>query len=376
MNNTPKTIQAPKITDFSGGKRISRNGKIDLLRFFFCISVILLHIEGVLGSNAPAYGYFTLAHHGYIGVEFFFLVSGWLMAKKLESLDAKPADLNTLGGETYRFLWGKLKPIIPYHIIFAISMLVLWGYFYPSSMGKILLERSPSLLFLHRSGINGANPKDVLGLEWYIFSMLLGMAFLYPLGRRYKRAFRALSPVLGMLICGSLMIKTGTLNNAYSVLGVTYKCNWRALGELMIGMGCYEATCAFDRKDFSSMGKVLLALLELICYALVGLYIFGSLDNAYDMYALVLLAVAVSISFSKKGFAANWKLFNHPFFGWLDKNTLPIYLAQTPFLAFTPLFAKDATPLTTTCIIFFGTLLSGILLSFPVEAIQKAKKHK
>ena len=62
-------------------KKPARNGKIDLLRFVFCIGVILHHIELILGEDSPVRGYFTLGRQGYIGVEFFFLVSGWLLAR-------------------------------------------------------------------------------------------------------------------------------------------------------------------------------------------------------------------------------------------------------------------------------------------------------
>ena len=148
------------------GPKVKRNGKIDLLRFVFCLGVIILHIEGVLYDGMKSWGLFSMGHRGYIGVEFFFLVSGWLMAKKLASLDHTPCDLETLGGETYRFLWNKLRPIIPYHIIVCIAMLSLWAIVYPAKVfWPIFGDRFPSLFFLHRIGIGGVNPKDtVFGL--------------------------------------------------------------------------------------------------------------------------------------------------------------------------------------------------------------------
>lgn len=347
-------------------KKPARNGKIDLLRFVFCIGVILHHIELILGEDSPVRGYFTLGRQGYIGVEFFFLVSGWLLARKLASLDARPHDLDTLGGETYRFLWSKLKPVLPYHLIFSASMLVLWGICYPKAFGDIVLARIPTLFFLHRIGITGAEPKDIMGIEWYVFSMVLGMALLYPLGRRYKRTFRSLAPIAGLLICGYLMIETGCLGNVDHIVGFTYKCNWRAVGDLMIGMGCYEATCALDRKTFSRWGRLLLAALEIACFCLVWLYICGSLDQKYDMYALVLLAVGVTLAFSGKGVGAGWKLFASPVFAWLGGISLPVYLAQAPFLSFVPVFMKGADKGAWLWVMLLGPVICGILTHFLV----------
>ena len=56
-----------------------KNGKVHLLRIIFCLFVILFHI----GRDLPAGQEF--AAHGYIGVEFFFIVGGILMGRSLES---------------------------------------------------------------------------------------------------------------------------------------------------------------------------------------------------------------------------------------------------------------------------------------------------
>lgn len=352
-----------------------RNGKIDLLRFVFCAGVIILHIEGALYDGMKSWGIFSLAHRGYIGVEFFFLVSGWLLAKKLASLDHVPCELDTLGGETYRFLWNKLRPIIPYHIIFGICMIGLWAVCYSgTTFWNIFAARFPSIFFLHRIGIGGVNPKDVLGIEWYIFSMLLCMSFLYPFGRRFGKAFRCLAPITGMLICGSLIIKTGHFWNVDQIVGFTYKCNWRALGELLMGIGCYEATCAINKKDFSLLGKVSLACLEVCCYLTVLYYTFGILGDKYDMYALCLLAVAVTISFSDKGFAANSRLLNNSFCEWLGKVSMPIYLAQAPWLSFLPVFCKNASNRNKGVAILVGSIVTGIVAYILVEKLMKLKK--
>ena len=354
-----------------------RNGKIDLLRFVYCVAVIILHIEGALYEGMKSWGIFSLAHRGYIGVEFFFLVSGWLLAKKLASLDHVPCESDSLGGETYRFLWNKLRPIIPYHIIFCICMIGLWAVCYSGkTFLNIFAVRFPSIFFLHRIGIGGATPKDVLGIEWYIFSMLLSMSFLYPLGRRFGKTFRCLAPITGMLICGWLIIKTGCLGNAYQVLGVTYKCNWRALGELLMGMGCYEATCALNKKEFTKLGRAGLAALEMVCHLSVLYYAFGIMSDQFDMYALCLLAVGITISFSNQGVAAGSRIFNNDLCSWLGKVSMPIYLAQAPWLAFLPVFWKNGTNRQLIATILLGSVFTGIFTQVIVEWIGKCRTQK
>lgn len=349
-----------------------RNGKIEFMRFFFSMCVLLVHIEGTVYGGVKSWGWFTLANRGYIGVEFFFLVSGYLLGKKLAALDPVRPDRDTLGGETCRFLWGKLRPILPYHFIFCGVMILLWAIHYSAAtFWTVFLERAYTLFFLHRTGIGGASPKDILGLEWYICSMLLAMALLYPIGRRYGKAFRCLAPIAGILICGYLTVKTGHLHDAYSMLGITYKCNWRALGELLIGLGCYEASCAIRERCVSRKNRFLLAVTEVCCYALVALYAFSDLDVRYDIYALCLLAVAITISFSGSGAAANSPVFNNALCGWLGKISLPIYLAQAPVLSFLPVIWKTATTRQMSFGILGCTVGMGVAAWAIVAGIQK-----
>lgn len=47
-----------------------RNGNIELLRFMFCMCVVLYHA--------------WVGPGGYIGVEFFFMVTGFFLAKKVD----------------------------------------------------------------------------------------------------------------------------------------------------------------------------------------------------------------------------------------------------------------------------------------------------
>lgn len=56
-----------------------RNGTIDFMRFVFAIGIVLGHAEVI----------YDIVPNGWIGVEFFFLVTGWLMASKAARTDDK-----------------------------------------------------------------------------------------------------------------------------------------------------------------------------------------------------------------------------------------------------------------------------------------------
>ena len=65
-----------------------RNGNIELLRFLFCADIVLYH-AGFLPR-------------GYVGVEFFFMVTGFFLADKIwtrNSKDQRKPTWETLVGE-------------------------------------------------------------------------------------------------------------------------------------------------------------------------------------------------------------------------------------------------------------------------------------
>ena len=99
-----------------------RNATIELMRFLFASSIILFHIAGTLWDRklilfSSEEFKLTLFRNGYIGVEFFFLVSGFLMAKSIYRRQSQACigklQPEPVGVETIRFLWGKVKALWP-----------------------------------------------------------------------------------------------------------------------------------------------------------------------------------------------------------------------------------------------------------------------
>ena len=88
-----------------------KNGRIELLRFLFALIILLFHIQKRFAKSPVPMGdtglYFF--NHGCIGVEFFFLVSGYLLAAGCYKLRDEPCDF--IGTETAGVMWKKIKHI-------------------------------------------------------------------------------------------------------------------------------------------------------------------------------------------------------------------------------------------------------------------------
>ena len=91
------------------------------------------------------------------------------------------------------------------------------------------------------------------------------------------------------------------------------------------------------------------------------------------MHVLGVLAVAVSISFSNKGFASGSKLWDNNFCVWLGKVSMPIYIAQAPWLSFLSLSWKGATNRELFFGILLGTVVTGIVAYTVIEFYKKKR---
>ena len=285
---------------------------------------------------------FFLFSHGYYGVEFFFLVSGYLLAKKLAASDDTPLCTATIGNETYRILWNKLRPILPYHIIIIVvgMIIIIWLVRYPfSTFTTLFINRLPSMFFLHRIGIIGAKVKDCIGVEWYISSMLLSILLIYPIGRKFGKAFRQFAPVLGICILSYLIIETGSLGVANGMVGIFFKCNIRAFGELLVGIGCYEIVQVLRVNEYSTLKRFVLSLFELLCYGITLFYIVSFSGKEYEVLVFLFLSCGVTLSFAEIGLLSHSAVFQSPFLQYLGQ------LRVFPFI-FLRLFLCLITPTT------------------------------
>ena len=238
-----------------------RNATIELMRFLFASSIIFFHIAGTLWDRklilfSGEEFKLTLFRNGYIGVEFFFLVSGFLMAKSIYRRQSQACigklQPEPVGVETIRFLWGKVKALWPYYLpacaIGCLLFLLTKENLHPGWFVPYL----PSLFFLQETGLSDAS---FTGLpSWYISSMLIAMAVLYPICRKFYFSFTSLfGLLLGILMTGALIQLNGNLaGTGQDWWAITFACNFRALGEIALGTVCYEASRRLSQISFST----------------------------------------------------------------------------------------------------------------------------
>lgn len=152
-----------------------RNGTIDVLRFVFMLLVMCFHTHLCMPG-------------GFIGVEFFFIVSGYLMAHSMSRMEPDPSC--EAGIEAVEFIAHKASSIFPYYVVawllsFGITT-VADSLSVPQVVEKFVL--SPYNFFMVQMAGCFDLGHRVQG-SWYISAMLLAMFVIYPVRRRYRDLF-------------------------------------------------------------------------------------------------------------------------------------------------------------------------------------------
>lgn len=286
----------------SGGQcSKQRNGEIEILRLFFTLSVLLFHSQYV--SNGDAY---PLFHGGWLGVEFFFLVSGYLMAA-YESQRCSLGETRQIGSDTMRYILRKAKTLYPYLAFALVVNFFGWQickdsvFISPLSSGDLKYFLSGVLNFIFPYSL-GFRDYYYLGYSWYLSAMIWGMLLLFPLLRRNRDMFYC---VFAPLFVG---LGLGYYSWHYDVLGNINLDNYifsagliRGVAEMSMGCLCYK----FSEKlqgVLTKTGRFFLTLFEILCCAVVAYRVILYKNNGVLNYIIFfLIAIIVTVAFSGQG---------------------------------------------------------------------------
>ncbi len=326
-----------------------KNGKIEFARFVFAIVIMFFHIgQKFLPSDYITFAGTTFFKNGWFGVEFFFVVSGYLMASAALK---KQNDLTDISKDTFRFLSKKIFSILPFHIIvFFVSFIYCFfakGIIYGGATA-FLVDSMPNFFLVQRSGLFGV---DVLGVEWYISDMLISMLLCYPLClKNYKVFSRIIAPATAIFLVGYLIKTTGSLNGSTDWSVFFSKTFLRAVSEICAGVFTFEVCRNLKKLNFTKKDKLFLTVVEVFSYYMIILFIVLDLPKKYSGTFLIFICLAVMLSFSNITYGN--KFFNNKFVFFLGKVSLPLYLCQSLTRLICVSAFKDYLPFYAVVIIF------------------------
>ncbi len=297
-------------------RKKEHNGIISFWKFMFSLMIIALHS----GSYYPELKYHFLA--GSLGVEFFFIVSGFLFCKKC--LNYKKVNNEDLGKESISFLVSRIKSFLPYLFFFLIISIPCTFFFLKFSAVDYIHSLYNILLFPVEGGVH----QDIYGILWYISVMIIVQFFLFPIIIKNRNNYvYYISPILVFVLSGYMLLKWGFLADPWSLGSFSYKGVIRGLLDINIGIMIYPIVKKIERINLTDFSRLSLTLYEFIGYSSIFVIVNKSTAHIrYSMLCLLIMSSCIIISFSSKSLMQ--KFSNNKFFYFLEKISLPLYINQ------------------------------------------------
>jgi len=195
-----------------------RNAVIDLLRIIFCFNIMLLHWGQWMGDEN------MYVPCGYIGVSFFFIVTGYFMTKSISEKEQNSRKSTDLSHETTQYIWKKYKRIAPYFIVAAvISFAAVSVYTYSGTEELLynLRDFTGEILMLQMTGLP---TYAIMATEWYLSASFITIAVLYPIVRNNRKIYTyVVAPPLVLLLLGWILHKYNCLSATGSWTGLSFE---------------------------------------------------------------------------------------------------------------------------------------------------------
>ena len=355
--------------------KTKRDGKIEFFRFIFCMAVILFHYDLLFPLNTEKFGLPFLTS-GRLGVEFFFLLSGYFLAAYAYKINYS---YESLSRTTVLYTARKLSSIIPFHLfLFTLSFVVKSIIQSPKSFVdwfNWVLKSIPGFFLTIGTGVPEI---AVLKDEWYISKMLLMCLILLPLLLRFRKTFaRIVAPVIAIGLIGYMVYTTTILGGVDTRLfgDLIAKTTVRAFAEMALGIFIFEVVSYLKKCNLMKKHvRIISTCVEVILYCSCILIMTES-DTKYEVFFLILMVMALTITLS--GLSYGKTLFNHSFFYWLGRFSLPLYLSQR--VIFTFFKNVDLPGLTSNYIrlpVVLGTIfILALIAQFLGKFIAKGLRH-
>lgn len=292
---------------------MKRTNTIDFWRVIFIFAILIFHFFDSFPRTLELH---DLKNGWRIGVEFFFIVGGYLLAKKENSKPTTPASFFY-----HRFL--RLYPefflmmIAYFPIFFGLNHLTI------KQAIKELLENLDDFLL-----INGtyANVNTLNGSMWYLSCMLLGGYIVYYLYHTHKHTFlHWWGPIIVALGYVCLFEEVGVLGNYNLVIHPFYISVGllRAILGQTLGIYVFYLAKKLGELPFTKLAQICFRIVEPLLYIAVLSYSMKEGSTRADYSLLILLFAAISISFS--GITVN-RFYGNRIVSWLSSISFAMYL--------------------------------------------------
>lgn len=308
-------------------KTSGRNSLVELFRFLFTVCVILAHLQTVFENNQLKFKW-----NGHIAVEFFFVLSGYLMAAQCMK---RRDDGVPLWRSTWTFVKRKAVAIAPIWYVVLFHFVATRAIAYTNKkfihMSAFLLRMAPSFVFASGYGIKETAS---IPFSWYIPVMLVSMLILYPMIRKWGKNFICIvAPLVVLFYCAwAMQVHNSLLMLEGDFYGFVYPKQIRGLGDLCMGLVAYaisDALRARFQNRLTLFGRMVATLIGVAMYALPIIWLILGLRGEAHPMVLMMFGLGTAVLFSGLDLSDKIPSWLSKVFCWLGKISLSLYLCQS-----------------------------------------------
>ena len=352
-----------------------RNGNIEILRFIFCLFIVFFHFQRYIKN-----GY---VETGYLGVDFFFMLSGIFLGKKLkkDKEQHKKESINETLITSNKYFFSRIFSIYPFYFAATVFFFIIKILFEQFSFISGLFYCISDFLFLQ---IFGFPSISYTGTLWFLAALFFSIYVLYPIIRRYYDIYvKYLSLPIILLNIGYIFRTCGSMNtppffdNYLLNLGIL-----RAIAMITIGILLEELSDMIKATQISKSGIFILTIAEFLSYTFVFLYMIfiskNSFSGNFDFIAVGFIGLGLLLTISERSYFYN--KFNNHFSLFLGKSSMILFMTHYYWvhnISFVQkiLFEKIGIEITSNVYLivlgFLLSFLSGIFVYFAGIAIKK-----
>ncbi len=338
-----------------------RNYWIDILKIMFTIEIVFFHAAMMLKDDRILF-----SSNGSIGVEFFFLVSGWLLFDSARIIGKKREKSIAVVSKDYiakRYFmyWGYhfFGSLMYFIIQIIVQKLNLIG------IVKIILRMIPNIFMIQMTGLMQYNLNSI---DWYLSVLIISIMIIFPLLLlNYDYFSFVVSPIIVLFIMGYLCRGSESLSGVEVWNGFFYKGFLRGFSEMLLGGICCNLSYTLSQYRELTLLRRVLTFTECMGYIIVLVYATLKTNMKYDYFALFVLCVAISISFSEMSYMQGIRILRKydKSIVFLSKLSLCVYVCQAGCGYYiNAAFTQSSTNVK--LILFWGMLLAMSLLNLGV----------
>ncbi len=284
----------------------------DIWRVVFTFVIMLFHLV----NGSPFYDkYPMIKYHWYIAVEFFFILSGYLLMQHVQKCKEE---------STFEYLKGRIWRLYPEYLLAFLVMASIRSYQSGLNIFKIIIPNWLEAVMLQSIGTNifpyVNNP------AWYVSALIISSCLIYYMLIKHRELYlNFIGPGLIILIFSYLFRKYERLELFYHTEGVFGNTGLlRAIMGITIGVYAFLAAKA-SRPWLKRIPTVFRSIMQVLMFGGVLGFSLIREEGSYDFFFIPVFAIGLILA-SDDPFLG--KISDTFFIRWLSKLSYCMYLSH------------------------------------------------